>query len=104
MPPNYPSVPPVFEIEANTSRTFSYSDADELYEQLMHEAMQRIGGTVVFDLVSIALDALPDLMKRRSQRLAEQEKADQQRKLKIELEDALKDKRKGFIPDKVHVY
>lgn len=59
LPPNYPCVPPVFEIEANQSGSFSYLDADELFDLLMAESINRIGGMMVFDLVTITQEFMP---------------------------------------------
>ena len=59
LPPNYPCVPPVFEIEANKSGSFSYQDADDLFDLLMMESYKRVGGMMVFDLVTIAQDYMP---------------------------------------------
>ena len=59
LPPNYPCVPPVFEIEANQSGSFSYRDADELFDLLMVESINQVGGMMVFDLVTIAQDYMP---------------------------------------------
>ena len=56
LPCNYPCVPPVFEIEANQSGSFSYRDADNLFELLMEESLKCVGQTVVFDLVSLTQD------------------------------------------------
>ena len=103
LPPNYPSVPPVIEIETNESGTFTYSDADSLYDRLMEEANQHIGATMVFDLVGTTLDLLPDMLQQRRDRIARQEAADQERKTQIELTDAINSKRKGFIPANVSV-
>ena len=54
LPANYPCVPPVLEIEASESGNFSYRDADDLYQLLMEESLKRIGGTMVFDLITFA--------------------------------------------------
>ena len=54
LPPNYPSVPPVFELEASQSGVCTYSDADELYDCLVTESLKRIGDMMIFDLVTMA--------------------------------------------------
>ena len=54
MPANYPSVPPILEIEANQSGSFTYRDADNLFDLLMEESLKRVGEMMVFDLVTIA--------------------------------------------------
>ena len=59
LPPNYPCVPPVFEIEANKSGSFSYRDADELFDLLMTESINLVGGMMVFDLITITQDYMP---------------------------------------------
>lgn len=59
LPASYPCVPPVFEIEANSSGSFSYHDADDLFDLLMRESINRVGAMMVFDLVSIAQDYMP---------------------------------------------
>ena len=61
LPPNYPCVPPVFEIEANKSGSFSYRDADDLFDLLMMESFKRVGGMMIFDLVTIAQDYMPGI-------------------------------------------
>ena len=53
MPANYPSVPPILEIEANQSGSFTYRDADNLFDLLMEESLKRVGEMMVFDLVTI---------------------------------------------------
>lgn len=57
-PPNYPSVPPVFEIEANKSGSFTYRDADALFDLMMVESLKRVGEMMVFDLITMAQDHL----------------------------------------------
>ena len=59
LPASYPCVPPVFEIEANASGSFNYSDADDLFDLLMKESLNRVGDMMVFDLVTIAQDYMP---------------------------------------------
>lgn len=49
----------MFEIEANSSGSFSYHDADDLFDLLMRESINRVGAMMVFDLVSIAQDYMP---------------------------------------------
>ena len=56
---------------------------------------------MVFDLVGITLDLLPDMLQRRRERAAHQAAADQERKTQLELAEAIDDKRKGFIPTNV---
>ena len=68
LPPNYPCVPLVFEIEANRSGSFNYHDADDLFDLLMTECINRVGGMMVFDLVTIAQDYLPGKGKGGGQR------------------------------------
>ena len=57
-PDNYPSVPPVFEIEANQSGSFTFRDADHLFDLFMVESLKRVGQMMVFDLVSLAQEHL----------------------------------------------
>ena len=59
LPASYPCVPVVFEIEANTSGSFSYKDADDLFDLLMKESLNRVGAMMIFDLVTIAQDYMP---------------------------------------------
>ncbi len=49
----------MFEIEANRSGSFTYRDADELFDLLMAESINRIGGMMVFDLVTFAQEYMP---------------------------------------------
>ena len=70
LPPNYPCIPPVFEIETNQSQSLSYSDADKLYDLLMMEATDGLGRGVIFSLVSTARDFVAELLERK---LREQE-------------------------------
>ena len=56
LPANYPSVPPVFELESSPSGVCSFSDADELYDTITTECFKRIGHAMIFDLVTIAQD------------------------------------------------
>lgn len=67
LPPNYPCIPPVFEIETNQSQSLSYRDADQLYDLLMMEATNGLGRGVIFSLVSIARDFVAELLERRLQ-------------------------------------
>ena len=62
LPSCYPAVPPVFEIEANKSGTFTFSDADHLYQLLEEASLARIGSTAIFDLVSLAQEELAELV------------------------------------------
>ena len=52
-------MPPVFEIEANRSGSFTYNDADDLFDLLMRESINRVGDMMIFDLVTIAQDYMP---------------------------------------------
>jgi hypothetical protein len=47
-------VPPILEIEANQSGSFSYRDADGLFDRLLVESLDRVGEMMVFDLVTMA--------------------------------------------------
>ena len=67
LPSCYPAVPPVFEIEANKSGTFTFSDADHLYQLLEEASLARIGSTVIFDLVSLAQEELAEQVSRKNQ-------------------------------------
>ena len=67
LPPNYPCIPPVFEIETNQSQSLSYCDADQLYDLLMMEATNGLGKGVIFGLVSTARDFVVELMEKRLQ-------------------------------------
>ena len=85
MPPNYPCIPPVFEIETNQSQSLSYRDADQLYDQLMMEATNGLGRGVVFALVSTARDFVAELLERRlqEQELSKQKDAEQPTKVQV---------------------
>lgn len=63
----------------------------------MKESINRVGGIMVYDLVTIAQEQLEKALDRYKQRMEERMKNDEERKKQIELEDALKSK-KGFIP------
>lgn len=116
LPPNYPCVPPIFEIEANKSGSFSYRDADDLFHLLMMESFKRVGGMMVYDLVTMAQDYMPGrqvnksmrcfvsalfspllpflplaLVQRKCEEAARREEADLKRKRAMELEEALRD-------------
>lgn len=67
LPPNYPCIPPVFEIETNQSQSLSYRDADQLYDLLMMEATNGLGRGVIFGLVSAARDFVAELLEKRLQ-------------------------------------
>jgi len=67
LPPNYPCIPPVFEIETNQSQSLSYRDADQLYDLLMMEATNNLGKGVIFGLVTTARDFIAELLERRLQ-------------------------------------
>ncbi|XP_065906292.1 uncharacterized protein [Dysidea avara] len=73
LPPNYPCIPPVFEIETNQSQSLSYRDADQLYDLLMMEATNGLGKGVVFALVSAARDFVAELLEKRQKQEQEQE-------------------------------
>ena len=79
LPPNYPCIPPVFEIETNQSQSLSYRDADQLYDLLMMEATNGLGRGVVFGLVSTARDFVAELLERRlkEQGMSKQKDAEQ---------------------------
>ena len=51
-------MPPVFEIEANQSGSFTYRDADVLFDLLMEECLKRAGEMMMFDMISIAQEHL----------------------------------------------
>ena len=51
----------MFEIEANSSGSFSYRDADNLFEMLVKEAAGRVGDMMIFDLVTMAQDYMPGI-------------------------------------------
>lgn len=76
MPPNYPCIPPVFEIETNQSQSLSYRDADQLYDLLMMEATNGLGKGVIFSLVSAARDFVAELLEKRLQEEQELSKKD----------------------------
>ena len=81
LPPNYPCIPPVFEIETNQSQSLSYRDADQLYDLLMMEATNGLGKGVVFALVSAARDHVAELLEKRQ----EQERVQELLKQKLHL-------------------
>ena len=72
LPSCYPAVPPVFEIEANKSGTFTFLDADHLYRLLEETSLARIGSTAIFDLVSLAQEELAELVSRKDQEMSVQ--------------------------------
>ena len=76
LPPNYPCIPPVFEIETNQSQSLSYRDADQLYDLLMMEATNGLGKGVIFSLVSAARDFVAELLEKRLQEEQELSKKD----------------------------
>ena len=84
LPPNYPCIPPVFEIETNQSQSLSYRDADQLYDLLMMEATNGLGRGVIFGLVSSARDFVAELMEKRLQ--VEQELSKQKDNIPTETE------------------
>lgn len=96
MPPNYPGVPPVFEIEANRSGTFTFTDSDELFDTLTKEAINRVGGTMLYDLITIAQEQLVQILDKREKERETRLTLDEERRQQIELDDALKSK-KGSI-------
>jgi hypothetical protein len=57
-------VPPILEIEANQSGSFSYRDADGLFERLMVESLNRVGEMMVFDLVTMAQEYMAGERRR----------------------------------------
>lgn len=73
LPDNYPCVPPVFEIEANQSGSFDYRDADDLFESLMEESLKRVGGMMVFDLVTFAQEHMPGQFRDEKKKAKETE-------------------------------
>ena len=83
LPPNYPCIPPVFEIETNQSQSLSYHDADQLYDLLMTEATNGLGRGVVFALVSTARDFVAELLEKRLQELSKQKNAEQPNEIQV---------------------
>jgi hypothetical protein len=100
LPPSYPCVPPVFEIEANSSGSFSYHDADDLFDLLMRESINRVGGMMIFDLVTIAQDYMPDLIERKRVRAERRALAERERRETMELEEAFRENTKS-IPGEI---
>lgn len=73
LPPNYPCVPPVFEIETNRSGSFTFSEADNLFDQLMQTAMSRLGSTMIYDLITMSQDYMQEIIKKKKETLSSQE-------------------------------
>jgi hypothetical protein len=69
LPPNYPCIPPIFEIESNQSGSFTFAEADELFDKLMQIAMATIGRTMVYDLITYAQDYMQELIKKKKDHL-----------------------------------
>ena len=65
LPSNYPCVPPVFEIESNQSGSFTFSEADELFEHLMGVAITRLGGTMLYELITLSQDHMQHLLVKK---------------------------------------
>ena len=65
---DYPNVPPVFEIEANRSRSFTFSDADRVYDALMATSISSVGDMMIFSLVTVAKDTIRDIQQENVQR------------------------------------
>ena len=63
LPADYPCAPPVFEIEANQSGSFSFTHADKLYDLLMKESYKRVGRMMIFELVAIAQEHMLGMSK-----------------------------------------
>lgn len=101
LPPNYPSVPPVIEIESNESGSFTFTDSDELYDILMQAAISRVGGIMVYDLVTLAQEHMPLLIARKQEEREKQRETDEERRKAIELEDALRHPSKGYVPGRL---
>ena len=57
----------MFEIEANKSGTFTFSDADHLYQVLEETSLARIGTAMIFDLVYVAQEELVEKVSRKNQ-------------------------------------
>ena len=53
----------MFEIEANQSGSFSYTNADELYERLMKESYKWIGQMMIYELIVTAQDYMHSMLK-----------------------------------------
>lgn len=64
-PPNYPCEPPMFEIEIenNQSGSFSYTNADELYDRLMKESYKWIGQMMIYELLVTAQDYMRSMLE-----------------------------------------
>ena len=73
LPPNYPCVPPVFEIETNKSGSFTFSEADNLYDQLMQTAITRLGSTMIYDLITMSQDYMQEIIKKKKENISSQE-------------------------------
>ena len=73
LPSNYPCVPPVFEIETNKSGSFTFSEADNLFDQLMQTAITRLGGTMIYDLIIMSQDYMQEIIKKKKETLSSQE-------------------------------
>jgi hypothetical protein len=94
LPASYPSVPPVFEIETNTSGSFNYRDADDLFDLLMRESVRRVGNIMIFDIVSIAQDYMPGLIETKREVGKRREKEERERMGRLQLEEALETRNK----------
>lgn len=101
LPHNYPCVPPVLEIETNQSGSFTFADADNLFDQLMQTAITRLGSTMIYDLITQSQDLMPGLIQRKKEETQIRKDMEEERRKDIELNDALRSKKKGFIPDKL---
>ena len=101
LPHNYPCVPPVLEIETNQSGSFTFADADNLFDQLMQTAITCLGSTMIYDLITQSQDLMPGLIQRKKEETQLRKDMEEERRKDIELNDALKSKKKGFIPDKL---
>ena len=60
----------------NRSGTFTYSNADNLFDLLMVESLGRAGAPVLFDLISKAQEFTRDLTDQQRKRRREQEEAE----------------------------
>lgn len=77
IPDEYPSVVPVFELEAAKHHEMTMSDADYVYDQLLAAALSHIGTVMVYDLVSLATDLVEKVVEKRRKKEAERAEAEQ---------------------------
>lgn len=86
----------MLEIEGNQAGSFTFADADKLFDTLMKEAINRLGGIMIFDLITLSQEQLTNALDKHKKDAEIRQHLDEERKKQIELEDALKSK-KGFI-------